>query len=87
VETKSNVNFKVVSYLLDRFNFEPISERKHQKNLNKLVFFRNSIAHGDNSLPVDQEVFEEICRTFVDVMTDTADVIISSYEKKLFLKR
>ncbi len=54
IPTKSNVNYDVINELLERFAMNQI-DVSYKNGLNKLLKFRNSIAHGDNSIPVKHE--------------------------------
>ena len=51
IPTESNANYKITNKILERFCVQSLDE-KFEKPLNRLVFFRNSIAHGENSIKV-----------------------------------
>jgi hypothetical protein len=59
IPTGSNVNYDVISSLLNRFCIREIDKDKYEKPLNKLLRFRNHIAHGDNALKVEERNLTE----------------------------
>ena len=75
VPTQSNVNFKVANSILDRFCIEPI-ENSYKQKLDRLLFFRNSIAHGETSLPLELSIINE----FVTLVNDLMDSVFQKFE-------
>lgn len=71
VPTESNVNFKVLNKILERFCIDKISDDYEQK-LNKLLLFRNKIAHGENSILVNLTHVTEFISTVENLMLDIA---------------
>ncbi|MCU7695583.1 MAE_28990/MAE_18760 family HEPN-like nuclease [Haoranjiania flava] len=61
IPTESNVNFKVLNKILERFCIDKVDETYEQK-LNKLLLFRNKIAHGENSISVNMNNITELFR-------------------------
>jgi hypothetical protein len=57
--TESNVNWEVVNKLLLRFNLVEFPEKDYKKMLDNLLRIRNSVAHGDNSIPIDQKMIDD----------------------------
>ena len=51
IPSESNANFKVTNKILERFNIHSLSS-EYEKPLNRLLLFRNKIAHGENSIQV-----------------------------------
>lgn len=86
VNTEANVNLKVINKLLFCYNLELIDDQKITNGLNKLLQYRNSIAHGETSINVDNEV---ICE-FADIVTETMDLIydniMKGVEKQSYLR-
>jgi len=58
IPTESNANYKVTNKILERFNIKNI-DSKYEKPLNRLLFFRNKIAHGENSIKVYSSDIDE----------------------------
>lgn len=79
VPTESNVNFKVLNKILERFCIDKVSNEYEQK-LNKLLLFRNKIAHGENSVSVNLTHVTEFISTIENLMLDIA-VIVEQNEK------
>ncbi|MDM8514876.1 MAE_28990/MAE_18760 family HEPN-like nuclease [Desulfobacterales bacterium HSG16] len=55
-DTKSNLKFDPLSDMLDLFDIEHSSLQKYKAKLDRLVEIRNNIAHGENSIIVDDEM-------------------------------
>ena len=70
--TESNINWKVLNQLLLRFNLDPFPEKPYKQQLNDLLFIRNTVAHGDNSIPITQELID----THIENVTKLMDVIM-----------
>ena len=71
VPTESNVNFKVLNKILERFCIDKVSDDYEQK-LNRLLLFRNKIAHGENSISVNLTHVTEFISTVENLMLDIA---------------
>ena len=85
VPTESNVNYKVINGILERFCIAQIDE-VYENKLNKLVAFRNKIAHGENAIKVEKEIIEEFIKTISDLMVDIILNIEKACIKKTFLR-
>lgn len=71
VPTESNVNFKVLNKILERFCIDKVPDHYDSK-LNKLLLFRNKVAHGDNSINVNMTHVTEFILTVENLMFDVA---------------
>jgi len=78
IPTRSNVNFEVINEILQLFNLEPLS-KTFDKPLDKLVLFRNSIAHGEVRIPIKIKDIELFSQLLNDLMIE----IILRIEKGL----
>ena len=76
--TRSNVNFEVINEILLLFNLEPLP-KTFDKPLDKLVLFRNSIAHGEVRIPIK---INDIV-AFTQLLNDLMIEIILRIEKGL----
>lgn len=85
INTESNANLKVVNSLLKKFGLNEI-DKKYETPLNKLLLFRNSLAHGDDGI----EVSEKDCSEFTLLIENLAVELINSITKgfceKVYLK-
>lgn len=84
VNTESNANLKVTNSILDKLclkSLNPIYESK----LNKLLKFRNSIAHGDEGIPVNQSDIDGFTLLVQDLATDLVLSISEGFEGKVYL--
>lgn len=82
--TKSNVNSDVLLDLLSRFNLGTI-DVKLGKKLDKLLTFRNTIAHGDNSIPVKEDNIDEFTQLIQNLMVIVFDKIDYAVTNKTYL--
>jgi len=69
IPTESNVNFKVLNKILERFCISKMDE-SYDRGLNKLLRFRNTIAHGDNSISVNMTHITEFISLIENLMLD-----------------
>ena len=78
VSAKSNLNYKQLSYLLSCLDFIIREKIKNEKNtIEKLVTFRNKIAHGENSITVYEEDVIKFIKTIIEIFDE---LIICSYK-------
>lgn len=59
INTESNVNLKVLNKLLMKFNISCF-DSEYKDSLNKLLMYRNSIAHGESAYPVNTGTLNEL---------------------------
>jgi len=85
VPTESNVNLKVLNRILERFCI-PQVDNKYDKGLNKLLLFRNTIAHGENSISVNMPHVIEFISLIENLMLDII-ISIELCEKKESYKK
>jgi hypothetical protein len=78
IPTRSNVNFEVINEILQLFNLEFLP-KSFDKPLDKLVLFRNSIAHGEVRIPIKIKDIEMFSQLLNDLMIE----IILRIEKGL----
>lgn len=86
IPTESNVDFKVLNKILNQFNLAPL-DKCYKVNLEKLLWYRNSIAHGDNALhvaPSDNMLFANLVK---DLMVEVFCIVNDGLSKNVFLKR
>lgn len=85
IPTESNVNFKVINKILERFNINFL-DIKFEKPLNRLLLFRNKIAHGENSIKVNKHDVESFSFLIENLMYDTL-ILIDDYIKNETYKK
>lgn len=69
--TESNINWKVLNKILERFNLEILPENPYKNALDDLLRIRNSVAHGENSIPIRQEEIDSNVNHVVKLMDET----------------
>jgi|GEM_PF-5826256 len=84
VNTESNANLKIVNSILEKLLLGCIGSR-NEKGLNKLLRFRNSIAHGDEGIPVNQNDVDYFTLLIQDLASDLLVCIVDGFEKKVYL--
>ena len=82
-----NINSDRLNKLLRELNFKEIEDRKIKDGLNKLLQYRNGIAHGENSYRVDENLLMEFIETIIKTMDYISDIICSGYVSKNYLKK
>ena len=85
VPTKSNVNFKILNRIFERFCINPI-DSNYESGLNKLLLFRNKVAHGENAVVVDIALITELIKLVEDLMLDLIINLESCEKSKTYLK-
>lgn len=81
VPTESNVNFKVLNRILERYCINHLDD-SYNRGLNRLLRFRNMIAHGENALTVNMADVTEFINLIENLMLD----LIINIEKSEFNK-
>ncbi|QCR24519.1 MAE_28990/MAE_18760 family HEPN-like nuclease [Pontibacter sp. SGAir0037] len=85
VPTESNVNLKVLNQVLERFCIPKIDD-KYNNGLNKLLLFRNKIAHGENSIIVNMNHLTEFVSLVENLMLDIVIGVEDSEKNETFKK-
>ena len=85
IPTEANVNFKVINKILNHFNLEELPKNDFDGRLNKLLRYRNNIAHGECSLPVTKEIIQDFNLTVIDAMHEVTTRIIEGFINKNYL--
>lgn len=83
--TESNINYEVITKLLIRFNLDILPKEPFEKNLNKLLMYRNSFAHGDFSIPIKTQTIDEFSQLVIDLMSEVLLKIDDGNTKKTYL--
>lgn len=84
VQTKSNVNLEVVNHLLTSFGLELLPE-SYERGLNKLLNFRNKIAHGEKAISVKDDHITEFTQLINDLMVEIATRVEEGLINKTYL--
>lgn len=85
IPTKSNINYKVVSSIFERFNIPPL-DTKYKDPLNKLLLYRNKISHGEQAVPVDKDIVNELSGITINLIYDVFLLLDYSVEKQCYKK-
>jgi hypothetical protein len=85
VPTDKNFDFGRTNLILGRLNVS-LMDKKYENQLNRLVLFRNDIAHGEFSIPINSDVVTELSLTVINSMSDLTFNIVEAYNNKSFLQ-
>ncbi len=85
INTESNANLKVTNTLLSKLSLSGL-ELKYEKDLHKLLFFRNSVAHGNDSIKIEQKHLESFSTTVQNIASDLISLILDGYSKRVYIK-
>lgn len=86
IPTESNINYKVITKLLENFYMEPLPSKRFGRQLDKLLTVRNKIAHGEYSIPVDGELIQEFDFTVQEAMHEVTNSIVEGFVYKTFMR-
>ena len=85
IPTESNVNYKVLSKILERYCISDIDET-YRKKLDKLLLFRNKISHGENALLVSFSLVTDFIKLVEDMMLDVVVNIENAEKLQTYMK-
>nr|WP_229241074.1 MAE_28990/MAE_18760 family HEPN-like nuclease [Clostridium haemolyticum] len=85
INTESNVNFKVINNILKTFNLKVFEKDLFESKLNKLLNYRNKIAHGETSVRVNSDIVVELSQTVISCMDNLRDIIIEEIKTKNYI--
>lgn len=85
IPTESNVNFEVINNILKHFYLDELPKKEFKQGLKKLLYYRNSIAHGECSLVVDKELIQYFTSTVINAMHEVTTRIIDGFNNKKYL--
>ncbi|WP_442890282.1 MAE_28990/MAE_18760 family HEPN-like nuclease [Chitinimonas sp. JJ19] len=57
-----------------------------EQDLNILLRFRNSIAHGDRKMPIDFDRIDKISKIAIKISTDFAVSVDEACKQKIWMK-
>lgn len=86
IDTKSNLNSKVLKELCCIFSFEFDSFSSVTSDIDRIVTFRNRIAHGENSIIPEAQSIEMYISSIteaMDILLEEIDCFLSSENYKL----
>lgn len=84
IPTKSNVDFEVINDILERFNLLKLPKETYETKLKKLLRFRNSIAHGEISIPIKNDNLSEFSMLINDLMVEIFERIENGQSHETF---
>lgn len=85
IPTKSNVNYSVISDILNRYNLGKL-DIKFKSKLDKLLRYRNEFSHGERGIPIEKKDVESFSNLIQDLMVEVYSLIEKGYENKTYLK-
>jgi hypothetical protein len=86
INVESNANLKITNILLSKLSFS-VLEPKYERDLNRLLLFRNSVAHGDSdNIRIEQKDLDKFSATVQDIASDLIISILEGYDKQVYIK-
>jgi hypothetical protein len=79
IDTKSNLNSKVLKELCDMFGFDFENFKDLTSDIDRIVTVRNKIAHGENSILPDADSIEK----YISSVASATDIIIQEIDRFL----
>jgi hypothetical protein len=86
IPTESNINFKVINKILKYFHLEELPSKDFERRLDRLLTYRNYIAHGECSLSVTEEMNQDFNLTTIDAMHEVTNRIIDGFINKKYIR-
>lgn len=77
IDTKSNLNSKVLKDLCNMFGFKFDKFKDVVGDIDRIVTFRNRIAHGENSILPDTESIE----TYISSVAEATDIFMQEIDQ------
>jgi hypothetical protein len=85
IDTKSNLNYKAANVFLNKLCLSSLPEERKTK-LDKLVLYRNNIAHGECSVPTNIDIISEMSEIVINCMYDLFIIIEDGINNEYFRK-
>lgn len=82
-----NINADRLNKVLIELNFEKIEDKSIRDGLNKLLQYRNGIAHGENSFKVEEKNLMEFIDIVIKTIDSISDSICNGYNSKNYLRK
>jgi hypothetical protein len=86
VDTESNLKPVVLRKNLYRLGFPHTQFDGVQGNVDKLLNYRNLIAHGETQTGIKQNVYEDLRVTTYTIMDEIKRVVMEALQEKLYLR-
>lgn len=84
IPTEANVGFKVINKILNHFHLEELPKKDFDR-LDKLLLYRNKIAHGEYSVVVTQDIIQDFILAVIDSMHAVTIRIMDGFFSKTYL--
>lgn len=84
VNTESNANLKVSNSILEKLKLNKLKP-EHNDKLNKLLLFRNSVAHGDDGIRITQSDLDSFTLLVQDMSAEVIESILQGFNSELYL--
>lgn len=85
IATDSNVDYASLSAIMHRYGIAPLPEDKYKNRLSKFLNFRNKIAHGNNSISVDDTRLNEFSTLVSELMDDVLITLDDNVVNKKYI--
>lgn len=86
ISTHSNVDFKCLTEICYRYKVYTLDRETFEGELNKFVNLRNKIAHGDNSVIINQEYVDSVSELIIKAMDSLCENIENAMNNEEYIK-
>ena len=86
INTGANIDYDRLCMIFEDYGIDQRDLYKYKSKLNKFINYRNKIAHGDNSVIVEEEDISEFSQTIIGLMAETSEIIVDYINSKKYLK-
>jgi hypothetical protein len=84
INTESNANLKVVNSILKKLRLEELNS-VYNSDLHKLLRYRNSVAHGDEGIPITQQDVENFTLLVQNIASELLLSVLDGFSRKVHL--
>lgn len=84
IATESNANLKITNGILEKLDLDKL-DKSYETDLNRLLLFRNSVAHGDDGIKIEQKDVDCFTMLVQRISADLISSILSGFDKKVYL--
>ena len=85
IATNSNVDYASLSAIMQRYGVAPLPEDQYKGRLSKFLNFRNKIAHGNNSIIMDDSKLNEFSVLISELMDEVFITLNDCVENKRYI--
>jgi hypothetical protein len=86
IDAESNLNPNVIRKNLFRLGFQYDMFRSHEGTVHHLLNKRNSVAHGSTRLGIEEDEYNQLEASVLDIITEVVRRLFETLHQKLYLR-